>query len=336
MRLPRLARLVLFIALAALLVLGARAIDWRALARDFAAARPLYVAAMLAAWSAMLFLRPLRMLLLLRAVSRPAAGEYGAIWTAHVIGMAVNSIVPMRGGDLAMALLFRQRLGVSVPQALSVILLDRVCDTAAVATVFLASLVDLPAAAPWSHGLALALSVGLVAGLAALALMVRLRAPFLTWLARRLARFARGPRWHAIVQDLLSGLASFRTTWFTSVIILITAALWGSTVLSYWLGIRAVIGGIPFAAAGFAVGAVGLSFIVPLAPGGFGVFHAAVVFALGAFGVPVEPALAFAIIAHALQLLSVLALAGISSLVMGLDPRTLLRTGESRSQAPRA
>ncbi len=327
MRLPWSLRLPLLLAFVALLTLAARAIDWPRLAREFAAAQPFYVAAMLAAWSAMLFLRPLRMLLLLRAVSRPVAGEYRTIWAAHAIGMAVNSIVPMRGGDVVMALLFRQRLGVSVPQALSIILVNRVCDTAAVAVVFLGALVFLPAAAPWAHGLALALIAGLVLGLAALALMVRLRAPLLTLLARRLARFERGARWHAVAQDLLSGLATFRTARFTIVIVLISAALWGSTVLSYWLGIRALIAGVSVAAASFAVGAVGLSFIVPLAPGGFGVFHAATVFALQAFGVPVEPALAFAIIAHALQLLSVLVLAGITSFAMGLDPRAMLRRG---------
>ena len=320
MRLPSLVRLSLLLAFAVLLYLATRAIDWARLADDFAAARPLYVVAMLAAWSAMLFLRPLRMLLLLGALSRAAPRDYRAIWGAHVIGMAVNSIVPMRGGDVVMALIFRQRLSVSLAQALSVILVDRMCDTAGVAIVFLGALVFLPAAAPWSGDLALALIVGLVVGFAALALMVRLRAPFLTWLAGRLA-----PRWHALADDLLSGLATFRTARFTGLIALITAALWGTTVLSYWLGIRAVIAGVPFAAAGFAVGVVGLSFIVPLAPGGFGVFHAAVVFALSAFGVALEPALAFAIIAHALQLLSVLVIAGVTSLAMGLDPRALMR-----------
>jgi glycosyltransferase 2 family protein len=327
MRVPWTVRLPLLVAFAALLYFAARVIDWPRLGQEFTAARPSYLVAMLAAWSAMLFLRPLRMMLLLGAVSRLVPGAYRIIWAAHVIGMAVNSIVPMRGGDLVMALLFRQRLGVSVPQALSIILVDRVCDTAAVAFVFLGALVFLPAAAPWSRGLALALIAGLVLGFAVLALMVRLRARFLAWLARNLARFERGMRWHAVAQDLLSGLATFRTARFTSAIALITVALWGTTVLSYWLGIRAVISGVSFAAAGFTVGAVGLSFIVPIAPGGFGVFHAAAVFALSAFGVPVEPALAFAIIAHALQLISVLVLAAITSLATGLDPRAMLRRG---------
>jgi uncharacterized protein (TIRG00374 family) len=320
-------RLPLLVAFAALFYFAVRAIDWSRLAQELATAQPVYVIAMMAAWSAMLFLRPLRMLLLLRAVSRTVPGAYRSIWVAHVIGMAVNSIVPMRGGDVVMALLFRQRLGVNVPQALSVILVDRVCDTAAVAGVFLGALVFLPAAASWAHGLALALIAGLALGLAALALTVRLRAPFLAWLAGRLARFERGARWHALAQDLLSGLATFRTARFTSFIVLVTAALWGTTVLAYWLGIRAVIAGVSAAAAGFAVGAVGLSFIVPLVPGGFGVFHAAVVFALQAFGVALEPALAFAIIAHALQLMSALVLAAIAGLVTGFDPRTVLRRG---------
>jgi glycosyltransferase 2 family protein len=330
-RLPWAVRLVMLLVFATLFLLAAHAIDWPRLARELAGAKPLYVAAMLAAWSAVLFLRPLRMLLLLRAVVRPIPGDYRAIWAAHVIGLATNSIVPMRGGDLVMAVIFRRRLGVSVPQALSVILVDRVCDTVAVAIIFLGALLFLPTAAPWSRGLALALIVGLVAGFTAIALIVRMRIAFLAWLAERFARSERGMRWHRLAEGLLSGLGTFRTVRFTAVIVLISVMLWGATVLSYWVGIRAVIDGVPVAAAAFAVGAVALSFIVPLAPGGIGVFHAATVFALSAFGVPVEPALAFAIIAHALQLLSVLAIAGITLLVIGLDPRAVIRQREDPS-----
>ncbi len=327
MRLPWIVRLPLLLALAVIFYLGLRAIDVGRFARALETAQPAYVAAMLAAWSAMLFLRPLRMLLLLRAVSPVVPGDYRSIWLAHVIGMAVNSIVPLRSGDVVMALLFRQWLRISMPQALSILMVDRICDTAAVATVFLASLAAVPVQTAWAHGLALALMAGLILGVAALGLAVRLREPFLAWLARRLRRLKRSERWLALARDLLSGFATISTFRRASLIVAITVGLWGSTVLSYWLGIRAVIAGVSAAAAGFAVGAVGLSFIVPLAPGGIGVFHAAVLFALEAFGVPAEPALAFAIIAHAAQLLSVLALGAAASVAVGFDLRTALRRG---------
>ena len=44
--------------------------------------------------------------------------------------------------------------------------------------------------------------------------------------------------------------------------------------------------------------AVTLSFAVPLGPGGMGAFEASSVLALAVFDVPLEPAIAFAVIAH--------------------------------------
>jgi glycosyltransferase 2 family protein len=323
-------KLLLLLAFAAVLYFAARTIDWPRLGKEFASASPSYLALMVLAWGVVLFLRPLRMLLLLRAAAQ-TPWDYRTMWSAHILGMATNTVAPMRGGDVVMALIIRQRLGVSTSQGLSIVIVDRLCDLIAVCILFLGALVFLPAAAPWSGRLALALSVGLVVGFVALAIMVRLHGPLLAWLARRLARFERGARWHAMAQDLFSGLATFRTARFTIMIALLSAFLWGATVLSYWFGIRAVIAGVSPAAASFAVGAVGLSFVVPLAPGGIGVFQAAAVFALAAFGVAVEPALAFAIIAHALEILLVMVLAGYAFLVMGVDARPVIRARETQS-----
>jgi uncharacterized membrane protein YbhN (UPF0104 family) len=68
-----------------------------------------------------------------------------------------------------------------------------------------------------------------------------------------------------------------------------------------------------------------------LAPGGFGVFHAASVLALSLFVVPVEPALAFAIIAHAFQLGSVLVLGTVALVGQGISLRSLVAIRKTSS-----
>ena len=77
--------------------------------------------------------------------------------------------------------------------------------------------------------------------------------------------------------------------------------------------------------AAFLLSVVALAFLIPAAPGGVGVFHAASVFALAVFGVPAEVGLAYALLSHALTVLCGLSIALIWVLANGLDPRILAR-----------
>jgi uncharacterized membrane protein YbhN (UPF0104 family) len=107
--------------------------------------------------------------------------------------------------------------------------------------------------------------------------------------------------------------------------------MWGLTATSYWLGVKAVWPTAPFAAGGFAAAAVALSFALPATPGGVGVFHAVAVLALSLYGVPMEAALAAAIVCHALQLTSVLLLAGVALASQGITVKSLRVSASSRS-----
>ena len=106
--------------------------------------------------------------------------------------------------------------------------------------------------------------------------------------------------------------------------------IWGLTWLSYTLGLYAVQNEVQSAAAAFNMAAVALSFIVPLGPGGMGAFEASSVLALAVFDVPLEPAIAFAVIAHLFQLGSVLLFAALSVLTGDIDHRALWSKAEKR------
>jgi uncharacterized membrane protein YbhN (UPF0104 family) len=73
-----------------------------------------------------------------------------------------------------------------------------------------------------------------------------------------------------------------------------------------------------------------LSFAVPLGPGGMGAFEASSVLALAVFDVPLEPAIAFAVIAHLFQLGSVAAFAAVAVLTGHIDYRSLWSSAEKR------
>jgi hypothetical protein len=221
--------------------------------------------------------------------------------------MAMNSVMPMRAGDVTMAFVLRQGLGVPTARAFSAVLVDRFFDFATVIVIFVGALALAPTVAPWAANLTVTLLAALAALVGGLWLAVRLRRFWLDLLDRLLPKSTE--RLRAQVRELFTGLAVVDNLGVLSLVLLLSIGLWGVIIVSYQYGAGAVWPSVSLPAAAFAAGAVALSFVVPLAPGGFGVFHAAVVLALSLFGVPAEAALAFAIISHVFQLGSVLVLA---------------------------
>jgi uncharacterized membrane protein YbhN (UPF0104 family) len=85
--------------------------------------------------------------------------------------------------------------------------------------------------------------------------------------------------------------------------------------LSPWAGVLASI-------------AVGLSFVVPAAPAGIGVFEAAGLAVMSAYGIPSSRGLAYVLVLHALNTVPFL-LVGLGIIVWGLPGRTRLAVRDS-------
>src|SRR5205823_1590774 len=80
-----------------------------------------------------------------------------------------------------------------------------------------------------------------------------------------------------------------------------TVASWLVIALSCWLLMRAFDLHLPFLAGMLTTIAVGVAFIVPAAPAAVGVFEAAAVAAMTAYGVPQSQGLAYALVLHTLN-----------------------------------
>jgi uncharacterized protein (TIRG00374 family) len=279
------------------------------------------------AWIAALLLRPVRLMVLLQAMApQLPARRYGAVWSASIVAMGLNTVVPMRAGDMAMALLLNQGIGIGVPRAFSAMLVDRFFDFTTVIVMFVCALAVAPVAAAWTVGLLPSMSLAVIGLALGLWLLVHLRPFWLAVIGRLLSRLgaARRAAWQARAEELFGGFASIDRLPVLSAVILLSLALWLVIAASYWSGIAAVWPAAPPAAAAFAASAVALSFVVPITPGGVGVFHGACVLALSLFEVPFEPALAFAIVAHAFQVGAVMVLALVTSVIQGISLRSLL------------
>lgn len=318
---------------AVIIVWAVQKFDWSLIwAQLRAASIPLEIA-MAAAWLAALFFRPLRLFVLMAAMAPDVKRRYWPIWSADVIAMAMNSVIPMRAGDMMMAFVLRQGLGVGLLRGTSMVFVDRFFDFATVIVMFVVMLAAAPTFVPWAGDVTVTLVVALVLLVGGLVLAVRLHRVWSSFLERLFVRLPPhvGEKWHERARDLLGGLASIDRPATIAIVLALSVLMWGTISASYWFGVQAVWPHMTIPAAAFVASALALSFVVPLAPGGFGVYHGVAVVALSLFGVPAEPALAFAIVAHAFQMGSSLVFGAFCLLWHGMSIRSL---AAARQPAP--
>lgn len=295
-------------------------VDWVAVGRELTEANPRDLALMLGLWVVWLGVRPMRMRALVRATGQGEALTRNDAFGAHAVGMAVNNLLPMRAGEVAMIWLLKRRAAVPAGSGASSVVLDRFCDLIGALGLLTLALLWMEAR-PAAIERGLPIFVGaLLAGLVALSLVVVSRARLLGMAERILPARILPPFGH-----LLDGLAVLGRPAVLLRAALWTAAIWGIATLSFFYGVRAVWPEATLVMAAFLLGVVALAFLVPAAPGGVGVFHAASVFALAVFGVPAEVGLAYALLSHALTVLCGLSIALVWVLANGLDLRILAR-----------
>ncbi len=255
---------------------------------DFAAAL-----ATIARASAMLFLAALGALVLAnlavgwrwhRILRGFATSPGAAVLTRLVfVGLFFNNLLPTGvGGDAVRAWRCR-RLGISLGTAVKSILLDRACGYFVLVALYAASLPGLLAVLP---GRAARVSTTLLFAVAALALAALFAADRLPWPLRRL-------RLAAPLAELAREARRLSLEPRRSPMILgLSAVSIGLSILAFKLVGDAV--GVHRSVAVWAMVMPPVSFVqlVPVSLAGWGVREAALVVALGAFGVAPEPALA--------------------------------------------
>jgi glycosyltransferase 2 family protein len=295
-------------------------VDWTTVGRELSDADAGDLALMLGLWAIWLGVRPMRMRALVRATGKGERLTRNDAFGAHAVGMAVNNLLPMRAGEVAMIWILRARAQVPAGSGASSVVLDRFCDLIGALGVLTLTLLWMPER-PAAIERGLPIFVGaLLAGLAALGVVVATRAKLVAFAARFLPGKLVPPLGH-----LLDGLAVLGRPSVLLQAALWTATIWGLASVSFFFGVRAVWPEASLVMGAFLLGVVALAFLVPAAPGGVGVFHAASVFALAVFGVPAEAALAYALLTHALTFVASFVVALGWVLANGLDPRILTR-----------
>jgi glycosyltransferase 2 family protein len=218
-----------------------------------------------------------------------------------VVGLALNSILPLRAGEAARILALGRSTGVSRMETLATVGLERALDVFCLIVLLFLAVPWLPEVDWLGPAAALALVLALVLG----GLAVAGERPFQA-LGRRME-----PLEHAF-HSVARGLVGLRNPQIGAAGFVLTSLSWVVAATSFWLATLAFDLDLPPVAGLLILAAVGLSMILPAAPASLGVFEAAVVLALAAYDVPRSEALSYAFVLHALNLFPYLAAGAIA------------------------
>jgi glycosyltransferase 2 family protein len=244
-----------------------------------------------------------------------------------ILGQFLNSVLPFRAGDAARIVALRSFGGPSRVETAGTVILERVFDVLALLLLLFVTVPWLPEVT-WIRA---AGSLAIILTLAVAAAIVVLRVYGERAMRVILAPFARLPflssvRVEAAVRNLTQGVIVLRSTRLGLLAFALTVVSWIVLGMSFWLLTLGFGFGLSPMAGLLIVIATGLSHLLPSAPAGVGVFEAAVIVALAAYDVPRAPALSYALVAHALNVLPFV-LAGLLVLILR---RRVLAAGAGR------
>ncbi|GJM41738.1 MAG: TIGR00374 family protein [Ardenticatenaceae bacterium] len=228
------------------------------------------------------------------------------------IGQMLTQLLPFRLGDVARGVLVGQKPGLSVPQGITTMVVERLLDMLLMVSLLPFTLLQLTAIPIWLRqaaqisGMA---SVGLIFFLVVLANKRPYAHNILTWLGGKWPRLSAATL-HQQLNNLLDGLQAF-THWRSTVALLgMTLLTWMPVVLAYNAALQAVQLSPSLLNATFIMIVGAFAVAAPSSPGQIGVFHMGIIAAMIVLGQPAEVAASLAVLYHALNFL-IMVLAGI-------------------------
>jgi hypothetical protein len=230
-------------------------------------------------------------------------------------GYLLNNLLPWRLGELGRAILMGRQPGMSTLRVLSTIVIERTYDIILGTTLLLAML-PVVLRLDWAARAAAIWGGAVVLALIALWLLVRFAPAIERWIGNH----APHPQaWQARWRRVHSGLAALESPSLLIASFSAMALSWVLAGVDYWLVLRSLMPAPGWSWAYLMLAATALGGAVPAAPGSIGVFEAASVAALGAFGVPAGIALAAALVLHAM----------VYVVTVGIGAVALLRDGNT-------
>jgi uncharacterized protein (TIRG00374 family) len=241
----------------------------------------------------------------LRAVAWQNLLDYKTgVWKALLVineGYLLNNIFPLRAGEIGRAVFMGRETKMGSFHVLSSIVIERAFDLAFAAILLIFTL-------------PLALGMGWIKPIAWASLIIVILGLLSLWLAARNSQRVHGwgvklgQRWSLFnkyvvpqLDHLLEGLSPLTDPKRFLKSLSFYALSWVIWVSIYWIMLLPIAPAAPFWWGIFTDTVLALGIAVPSAPGGLGVFEAAIVGALSLLGVSASAALAYAIEMHILN-----------------------------------
>jgi uncharacterized protein (TIRG00374 family) len=230
---------------------------------------------------------------------RVMLGEGLPFWTvlgALNEGYLLNNILPLRLGEIGRAVLVGKKPGMTIPGALSSIMVERLFDVALALALFVGLL-------PYAAGLeGIAQNSAIALGFLLLALIVVIIAWWNpAWLDRLIVRIPGGERlWNPLWSRFREGLQRLRSARRFALSLAFMLLSWALAGFEYWFMLKAVIPEAELLWAFFMLTVTLIGVAVPSLPGYIGVFEAAGVIALSVFDVVPGQALVATLLIHAM------------------------------------
>jgi uncharacterized membrane protein YbhN (UPF0104 family) len=205
---------------------------------------------------------------------------------ATLIGQAFNNVLPARAGEAARVIALHRSAGTSRAEAAATVLVERLFDVLALLALLFVLVPWLPHVT-WLRAAAI-LALALAAATIVAVVLV--------------LRYEKRPlRWH-VAASFVRGAASLRDPRLAAVALALTVVSWLVLSASSWVLLYGFdVPHTPLAGILVTI-ATGLSLVLPSSPGAVGVYEAAALVALRAYGAPKTDALPYALVLHAVNL----------------------------------
>lgn len=279
--------------------------DFGEVGRALRASEYWWLAPSLAVLAAAMAIRAVRWRYLFARARRPPLRNVAG---AMLIGYFFNNVLPARAGEAARVVALNQSARVSRAEIAATVAIERFYDVVSLLLILFVTLPWLPEVTWLRTAGILAIALGLSAA-AAVAVLVVFGERAVRILLRPLARlpFLTSERVERVARNVTEGLGGITRARLALAAVLWTTASWVVLAVSYWLLMRGFHLGLSPLAGMLVVVAIGLAMILPSSPAAIGVFEAATVLALGAYGISDSAALSYAVVLHALNFLPFIA-----------------------------
>lgn len=225
--------------------------------------------------------------------------SWHTLFEAISVGYGLNTVLPLRLGEVATAYWVRDRSDVGMARTLGTIAVERITDGVAVLFILVvfAPTVAFPRAL---IGPTIIVGALMLAGLVALVVVGLVSVGETGWTQRIIRRLRETPA--RLVVDMLAqastGVRSLRDPRALSLYVAYTVVIWASNSVLFWLLVRAFHLDVPLSAGFLLTGVLFLGMAVPSSPGYLGVFDYLMVLTLGLYDVGHVDAVAAALAAH--------------------------------------